>query len=64
MLFIFFILYGIYHLVKTFTYLKIGRTFIRHGFNSKYTYNDIKKVELLMADDELVDAYSNLFIKK
>ena len=25
---------------------------------------DIKKVELLMADDELVDAYSNLFIKK
>ena len=25
---------------------------------------DIKKVELLMADDELVDAYSNFFIKK
>ena len=46
MLFILFILYGIYHHVKTFTYLKLGRNFIRHGFNSKYTYDEIKKVKL------------------
>ncbi|WP_435262631.1 hypothetical protein [Tenacibaculum sp. nBUS_03] len=46
LLFISFIMYGVYHIAKTFTYLKIERDFITCGLNSKYNYNEIKKVTL------------------
>ena len=46
LLFISFILYGVYYILKTFTYLKVGADFIKYGVSSKYNYNQVKKVEL------------------
>ncbi len=46
LLFASFVLFGIYYIIKTFTYLKIGRDFIKHGFYSKNKYDKIKKIEL------------------
>lgn len=46
LLFIFFILYGVYYTVRSFTYLKAGIDFITLGFNTKYNYREISKFEL------------------
>lgn len=46
LVFISFIIYSIYYIIKAFTHLKIEKDFIKCGLNSKYNYNEVKKVEL------------------
>ncbi|MEN7547262.1 hypothetical protein AAG747_05045 [Rapidithrix thailandica] len=46
LLFISFILYGIYDLVKRFTYLKVEKDYIKYGLNARYSYSQIRSVKL------------------
>lgn len=45
-LFIIFTLYSIHYFIKNFTYLKVGKDFIKYGLSSKLNYDQVEKVEL------------------